>query len=121
MFENAISRHANLAKDSTEGRDFVDGSDAKKVVSVCRTKYSDKRGYFDVNTYSVRGVANKRGTLRIMGYNKIRDDFDYFLIPYHAYRGQSMVEIYLCPYSGSVGTGSQYYRYKVSGFDDITK
>jgi hypothetical protein len=89
LFEHAISIEGNLERKPTLGMDFADGSDAKKVTSSFRNN-DTKRGSW-TNSYSIRGIKNKKGILRVMGFNRIKSIiqnetvFDYYAIPYEAY------------------------------------
>jgi len=84
LLELAISRAGKLKRDATHGRDFSDKSDAKKVTSSWRMN-DIKRGSW-TNSYTVSNIHTKQGALRIMGYNRIANRFDYYVIPKRAYK-----------------------------------
>jgi hypothetical protein len=79
LLEAAISESKGLERHDTEGRDFVDGSDAK-TASV--RLMSRGRSY----SAPIRDIYNKRGLLRAVVYERILDIFYYFLIPHDAYK-----------------------------------
>ena len=83
ILELAISKVGNIARHSTVGRDFVDGSDAKKVTSNFRNNNKSKGIW--TNSYKVQNIHTKTGKLRIMGYNRVLSKFNYYVIPYFAY------------------------------------
>lgn len=84
LLELAISRVSGIARDATTGRDFADGSDAKKVTSVWRNNAINLGKW--TNSHSVKNIHTKRGALRIMAFNRYADRFDYYVIPYRAYQ-----------------------------------
>jgi hypothetical protein len=79
LLEAAISKRKGLERHDTKGMDFIDGSDAKA---------SSVRWTSNGTTYAapIKDIANKRGLLRCMVYERLQDKFYYFLIPYSAYR-----------------------------------
>ena len=84
VVEMAIANVGGHDVVSIHGQDFCDGSDAKSVVSVARNN-DISRGTW-MNTFPVRRISSKTGSLRIVAYNKILDDFHYFFIPHDAYK-----------------------------------
>jgi hypothetical protein len=78
LLEAAISKKKGLERHDTEGKDFIDGSDAKTSSarwSSSNTKYSANIG----------DVFNKIGLLRCVVYERQLDKFYFFLIPRSAY------------------------------------
>ena len=67
--EMAMATVGNFEGDSTQGRDFCDGSDAKTVTSNARNNNKSKGAW--MNSFEVRNVNTKTGDLRIIAYNKI--------------------------------------------------
>ena len=61
LFEQAISLCANLTRESTVGRDFVDGSDAKKVL--VQNNFEPKRNAYR-RVGRITNLKNKQGLLR---------------------------------------------------------
>lgn len=130
FLESAISKAGKLKRQATIGRDFVDGSDAKKVTSNWR-KNDKKRGKW-TNSYIVSNIKNKKGALRVMGYNRYARKFDYFFIPYEAYchlRADTL-DITLDSFSGyhtsePTPTGSssncKWNQYRCASFVEMAK
>ena len=79
LFEKAISVQCKLLRESSYGKDFANGDDAK-LVSV-RTHGHGK-------TYSapVNKIHNKRGWLLVAVYERKQQNWFYFRIPYRAYK-----------------------------------
>ena len=79
LLEAAISKRKGLERHDTKGMDFIDGSDAKA---------SSVRWTSNGSNYAapIKDIANKRGLLRCMVYERLKDKFYYFLIPYSAYQ-----------------------------------
>lgn len=78
LLEAAISEKKGLQREDTEGRDFVDGSDAKSASA----RWASKGRVYSA---AIRDISNKRGLLRCVIYERLQDKFYYFLIPYRAY------------------------------------
>lgn len=78
LLETALSQVGHNKRVNTNGKDFVDFSDAKKTTA----RWRSKRTTLSAN---VSKVHNKLGVLRIMCYNEQLDKFYYFLIPREAY------------------------------------
>ena len=86
MFENVLAFNSNgkYIKESADGRDFSDNSDAKKsIVQFHRERYDA----------AVTGIKGKLGILRVVVYDKHNDNFHYFKIPKFAYGNIGMIEI----------------------------
>ena len=81
--EMAMATVGNFEGDSTQGRDFCDGSDAKTVTISARNNNKSKGAW--MNSFEVRNVNTKTGDLRIIAYNKILKRFHYFYIPNYAF------------------------------------
>jgi hypothetical protein len=79
FFEQAVAHQSGLTVISTDAADLSDGSDCK--LSTVRHLFSGTR-------YSapVTGVANKTGVLRVQVYERMQNQFYYFLIPRSAYQ-----------------------------------
>ena len=73
MVENVMAFNSQglYIKDSSDGRDFSDGSDAKKTTACFH------RGRYDA---SVTGITNKIGTLRVLMLDSWNDKFYHFKI-----------------------------------------
>lgn len=124
LLELAISRLGNLKIDHQWGRDFADGSDAKKVTSSFRNNNIIKGQW--TNSYQVRNYKTKTGTLRVMGWNRFANRFDYYVIPNRAFQHLTgpALEIVLDSFTGYYNepspTGRSSYSkwnvYKVKDF-----
>jgi len=131
MFEYAIAKTAGIKHTPIVGMDFADGSDAKKVTSSFRNN-NIKKGSWK-NTYTIHGIRNKKGILRVMGYNRVLASFDYFAIPYDAYshlKGESL-EIMMDSFSGHFDRDTppvprgivkgKFLEFKVDSFEEMAK
>ena len=86
FIENVIADNSGgtFVKESGDGRDFSDNSDAKKsIVQFHRERYDA----------AVTGIKGKLGILRVVVYDKHNDNFHYFKIPKFAYGNIGMIEI----------------------------
>ena len=123
LLERAISVHGKLKRESTTGRDFVDGSDAKKsTVGWCKKTYRGKTKT-TVSTYRNARIANlkhKKGLLRVAVADKLTNKNYYFLIPYSAYKGHNEIDIRFTEKDGPLPVG-RFYPYLVNSFKDICK
>lgn len=122
LIETAMSKAGGLVRESVDGRDFTDGSDAKKVVSQYRVVMDWNKGSErEQNSYAIRGIKNKTGMIRIVAYNKIRNKVEFFAIPYRAYKGKSAIEIALCPHTGVVSYMGQYSHFQKKNLAEMAK
>ena len=125
LVELAVSRVSGIATDSKVGQDLADASDVKSVVSNGRNNNKTQGQW--TNSYKVPRVDTKVGALRVVAYNKILDTFNYFFIPYEAYRNISSVEIiieYATNYDEHQFTGlpnktRKWWQYEVDSFEDL--
>ena len=90
LFEKSISMAGNLERESTEGRDFVDGSDAKK----CKVQWCHEVGVKSRRVATVTNIVGKHGILRVIVAETLTGKTYYFKIPKHAYQGLTTVRIY---------------------------
>lgn len=95
--EMAMAAVGGYTITSIDGQDFCDGSDAKSVTSNARNN-DIKRGAWK-NSFNVPGTDTKTGPLRVIAYNKIKDCFHYFYIPYEAHCGVKRLEIIIEQYT----------------------
>jgi hypothetical protein len=79
MFEKAISVQCRIVRESTSGRDFKNGDDAKLVV--VRT-HSHGTAY----AAPVTNIHAKTGNLLIAVYERKQKNWYHFKIPYTAYK-----------------------------------
>lgn len=76
IFEHSIAKvNKHIQKDSTFGRDFTDGSDAKLTTAVSYKKVRE----CGVNCFG------KIGAIRIMSYESVTKKFYYFYVPRDKY------------------------------------
>lgn len=79
LFELSVSKIGKLKRQSIEGMDFDDKSDAKKTsVRTCR--------YGSAYAAPISQVHTKKGSLRVMCYERKNDKFYYFVIPKFAFK-----------------------------------
>jgi len=129
MLENAIANvNGNIKRISVDGKDFDDGSDAKKTVS--RT-----HSYGKAHGINISNVHTKIGTLRVMALNKITTKFLYFAIPHEAYKhitsSTNNIEIPIDMETGELITDYENRRgknpkviwaeYQVGSFEEMAK
>jgi hypothetical protein len=79
LLEKAISVQCKFIRESTVGRDFANGDDAKCVVA--RT-----HGYGTSYSAPVTNIHRKQGNLLITVYERKQDQWYLFKIPYIAYK-----------------------------------
>jgi hypothetical protein len=125
--EFAISNVSGITHAPATGMDFSDGSDAKKVTSLS-CKSNEKTGRWE-NRYKIKGIKNKKGILRVMAYNRVKQKFEYFAIPYEAYQhiNGDHLNITLDSYSGYYDhepeykgeVRGRYAEYMVKDFNEM--
>ena len=121
LLERAISAHGKLKRESTTGRDFIDGSDAKKsTVGWVSKQYKSKKG---INVYRSRNarisnLTHKKGWLRVAVADKLTNQNYFFYIPFKAYKGLKEIDILFTEDSGPSPAG-RFYQYWVKSFKDI--
>ena len=107
--EKSIAKvNTDILHESVEGRDFSDGSDATKIVS--------QGG--DSPRFVVGNLGNKIGSRRVMGYNKVRKQINYFVIPYEAFEGKEEIKISIDRKTGEISSPT-YGKYEVDSFEDM--
>jgi hypothetical protein len=110
LYEHALAIQGRLKRDSRHGRDFVDGSDAKKAtVQYSKTEVPQAR---------IKHITVKRGLLRILVFDLKNNQFYFFKIPYKAYRDITEIKI---PFTraGEPSTKSKYWKYRVKSFKEL--
>jgi len=130
LFEKSIGITGGLVRSSTNGMDFADGSDAKKVTATHHSAKKRKDGTFGPRSYSagIKDVHTKVGILRVMCYERIQDRFYYFKIPNEAYShigAKSKIEIPFCqngdPRRIPHGPVKQnWWNYEVQSFEEMS-
>lgn len=88
FLEQAIAKVGGLTRTNKTGRDFTDGSDAKKGV-VCIHSHGSN-GQVD-RSVNIGSLKNKRGILRIMIADPWTQELFYFKVPHSAYLGKNSI------------------------------
>jgi len=114
MFENVLAYNSNgkYIKESANGRDFSDGSDAKKTTACFH------RGRYDA---SVTGITTKFGTLRVLMLDSWNDKFYHFKIPYEAYKNLKMIEIQYGKDKPEPQRHTKWWVYEVDNLKELCK
>jgi hypothetical protein len=101
-------------KASVDGYDFVKISGNKKIPlgDMKTTVLQQDRKY---RRYVIHGIKNKQGILYVVGYNRIKDSFDYFAIPTEIIP-KVTVSIGVDPETGDVLLDNKYGEYYYSDF-----
>lgn len=130
LVELAISAVSGVHMDSTAGRDLADGTDVKTVTSSYKNN-NLKKGTW-THSYPIRRVSSKTGALRVVAYNRLLDEFYYFLIPFGAYRhinhtleivaetfsGPSFIKN-RPPFTGIPRKHLQWWQYECKSFEEM--
>lgn len=126
LVEMAIANVGGHKIVSINGQDFCDGSDSKSVVSTARNN-DIKRGRW-TNSFSVKKIRNKTGPLRIVAYNKMLDNFQYFFVPFDAYKHLTaqldiIIESYVTDntptFTGNINVYSKWWDYECNSFEEM--
>lgn len=122
VFENLFVKTRNWMNLKTE-RASVDGYDFVKVCGGKRIPLGDmktttlqKDGQY--RRYMVHNIKNKVGILYVVGYNNIRDDFDYFAIPVEELP-KVQCSIGVDPQTGEVHKDNKYGKYWYPSFREM--
>jgi hypothetical protein len=112
LVEKAISVKGKLKRQSGEGRDFVDGSDAKKALTQpLIEKYSHRR------VATIRNIEGKHGALRIIVAETLTGKTYYFKVPKNKYKGLRCIRIYFNA-DGTPKDG-KWFQYRCSTFKQL--
>ena len=113
LFEQAISTIGSLPRESVQGRDFVDGSDAKKAL----TQWLIEPGHSTRRVARIGKIAGKHGPLRIIVGETLTGKTYYFKVPRKIYQGLRVI----CIYFNADGTpkNGKWFRYQVSTFEEL--
>jgi Mor family transcriptional regulator len=115
LVEQAISKTGNLKRESVEGRDFADGSDAKKAITQPLVE-AGRNSYRRVAT--IKNILGKHGSLRVVVSETETGKVYYFSIPKHAYQGLYSIRIYF-NWDGTPKTDSKWFRYRCDTFEEM--
>jgi hypothetical protein len=113
LFEKAISVKGKLERESVEGRDFVDGSDAKKAI----TRPLIASGQAPRRMATIKNIEGKHGVLRIIVAETLTGKTYYFKIPKEAYEGLLSIRIYFNE-DGSPKDG-KWFQYECRTFKQL--
>jgi len=117
VYENVLAYQSKgtYVKESVDGRDFSDGSDAKKVSVVFH------RGRHDA---PVRGITTKTGLLRVLLHDPFNDEFFFFKIPHRAYKNLGVIEIQFGhgqnQRRAQPNRGTKWWRYEVDTLEQLS-
>ena len=104
-------------KASVDGYDFVKLCGHKKIpLGDMKTATIQKDGKY--RRYSISNIKNKQGILYIVGYNRIKDSFDYFAIPTEVIPKVLLV-IGVDPETGDVHLDNKYGKYYYTDFREM--
>lgn len=117
LFEKAVSQIGKIQRDSTTGRDFVDGSDAKKVTTSWCIDNSPATPSVR-RVASIMGLKNKKGALRCIVAETETNKVYYFKIPYTAYSGLKSVRIYFNEDGTPKATGN-FWKWQCRTFTEM--
>lgn len=114
LFEQAISVKGRLARQSEEGRDFVDGSDAKKALTqpMVEPNKTPRR------VAQITNIEGKHGALRIIVGETLTGKTYYFKVPKRAYQGLRSIRIYFNE-DGTPKDG-KWFQYRVNTFKELS-
>lgn len=115
LVEQAISKTGNLERQSVEGRDFVDGSDAKKAITQWLPEPT-KNSYRRVATIS--NIKDKHGILRIVVSETETETVYYFAVPRYEYAGLQSIRIYF-NWDGTPKLNGKWFKYRCKSFKDM--
>lgn len=113
LVEQAISKRGKLPRQSTEGRDFVDGTDAKKAL----TQLAIEPGKTTRRVAQISNIKGKHGALRIAVGETLTRKIYYFKVPKKAYDGLTCIRIYFNE-DGSPKLDGKWFAYQCS-FDEL--
>jgi hypothetical protein len=113
LFEQAISVKGKLKRESVEGRDFVDGSDAKKAL----TQPMVEENKTPRRVAQITNIVGKHGALRIIVGETLTGKTYYFKVPKQAYQGLRSIRIYFNE-DGSPKDG-KWFQYQCNTFKEL--
>lgn len=117
LFEQAISVKGRLKRESTEGRDFVDGSDAKKALTQPLVEFTAKGTRIARRVAQITNIEGKHGALRIIVGETLTGKTYYFKVPKQDYEGLRSIRIYFNE-DGSPKDG-KWFQYQCHTFKEL--
>lgn len=123
LFEKAVSVVGKLDRDSTEGRDFADGSDAKKATTFWQIGYPSASNSL-VNPVvrrraDIKNLKNKKGVLRCIIAETHTNKVYYFRIPASVYRGKKKISIDFD--KNGIPNGGKYWQWECKSFSEMVR
>lgn len=122
LFEKAVSKIGKVQRESIAGRDFKDGSDAKKATTCWRISNPTKKNRYRVpyvrRVASITNLKNKRGVLRCIVAETETNKIYYFRIPYRAYKGLTTVSIYFNK-DGTPKENGKFWQWRRTTFTEM--
>jgi hypothetical protein len=94
FLEQAIAKVGGLTRTNKNGRDFTDGSDAKKGTVYTHTH--GLNGQVDRNVtrnVTIGNLKNKRGILRVVVADPWTQELFYFKVPHSAYADKKKIDL----------------------------
>jgi hypothetical protein len=115
LFEKAISMVGKHTRDSAMGRDFADGSDAKKAI----TCWGRRPGFTTRRVARITKIKNKKGLLRVIVAETITNKVYYFKVPYDAYKDLVAFTIYFNE-DGTPKYNGKSWQYQCKNFTEMS-
>ena len=123
LFEKAVSVVGKLERDSTEGRDFADGSDAKKATTYWQIEEpSDSNNLKNPmvrRRADIKNLKNKQGVLRCIIAETHTGKIYYFRIPGKEYQGKKKISIDFD--KNGMPNDGKYWKWKCDTFTEMTR
>jgi len=124
LVEKAISVIGKVKRSSGKGKDFIDGSDAKKATTSQIIEYPST--YNGLTKNYVRRVAritnlrSKKGWLRCVVAETLTNEIFYFKIPYSYYKDLTSIAIYFNE-DGSPKRNGAIWEWSCNTFTEMSK
>lgn len=114
LFEKAIEKQLGLVRDSSAGKDFSNGEDAKCVAA--RTN-----GYGKNYSAPITNIHSKKGYLLVSVYERKNDKWYFFRIPHRAYKHISKSSNIEIPFEldGTPRRYNHWWKHEVTSFKDL--
>ncbi len=129
FIENSVAVQAGLTRDSKNGVDLSDGSEVKGATSSFRENNIERGSY--MHTYEIRNVHTKTGPLRVIGYNILSEQFEYYFIPNKEITHLKKVLTlpietatgwpFDPPFTGIRSGKSKWHQFQINSFEDLCK
>lgn len=119
LLEKAISIKGKLERSIIDGQDFIDTSDAKKVI------VTNNGGDYNTRVACIGGVAKKNGVLRVMVADPVSKQNYYFIIPQKECIGKKNLRITFSKFGGQPKTITNSFSsrawllYQVNTFKEL--